>query len=945
MAGERGAALMVTLGVLSVLLVIGLAFASMAMSSRLLSSLEADAVRSRLLAHAGLERAMAVLQHGFDGQMYPGDRFYVPPQAGAWAGRDCLASVNAADTHGIVSALATTIGPRMFTPVAALDSDVGWIPMRSIRCIDAGVETPVIIGRVCYLVLDESGKLDPTPCVSSGGAADGETAGGAAGQPRTGATVSEICLGDAGVPDPDRFRPVSVAGGTAGHMTTGGPWFSMDHVARTLQCSQADMNQFCRVLHPFSRDVEAFWRDRNNNGHWDTGEDEPRLDLSGNLDLGALYRLFVGPDAASGDDDCLWLKELDSSPWVQAWQTSSGRSVAEIRRHIAAQTALNIVDYVDADVLPTGAYLTADGQLVAGMEVGVTNLRGIERGWGFSALAARVDVTTKIVYEHAVGGLSLLPPDLEIYTPIGIINQAFLKKAGDGFVYDGPVLMFVMRGHNQDQTMEFDGERPHFAPTTAYTVEAEQMQLRLFNPTGHGSGQWRIDITYSHNVTMKPDPLHRGFSFRSRLKAQAFFPFAGTPPAPDPNQVDIRATVVFDALEVGDDHHYGGPSETLLRSVTEETTTNVPLDTGSAPDAGRLAYASAYTMAPWTKVTIEGIDHHEGHEAYRIRSLTVNGVSVLSTATVPATVLDSCPMTLDASVSLCQWRQQVRNNTDQQFYAYLAAYDPLLNGIPQSQADFATYWEALPDAQYLAVGDPSDPSRIGGVTVAYPSAPYCDVEVKNAGLVRVGELGRVHSCRPMQSLRLWSAVLADEVGHDAHILDLFKIGAENRKYGKVNPNSLRRDVLRALFARATTVSADAAADAVLARRAQGVMFRSPAECFARVPGLSGGNPASDDVEETAVSRLAELMTVRQNYFTILVTAQAIQDKAGVAYDSDGDGTLDRTAAYNVLDVGKDTSGKDVYVDRILAEKRLLAVVYRDALQNRLRIERLQYLQE
>ena len=65
----------------------------------------------------------------------------------------------------------------------------------------------------------------------------------------------------------------------------------------------------------------------------------------------------------------------------------------------------------------------------------------------------------------------------------------------------------------------------------------------------------------------------------------------------------------------------------------------------------------------------------------------------------------------------------------------------------------------------------------------------------------------------------------------------------------------------------------------------------------------------------------------------------------MAYDSDGDGTLDRTAAYNVLDVGKDTSGKDVYVDRILAEKRLLAVVYRDALQNRLRIERLQYLQE
>jgi hypothetical protein len=50
-----------------------------------------------------------------------------------------------------------------------------------------------------------------------------------------------------------------------------------------------------RTLHPFSYDVEEFWRDANGNGTWDSGEDEDRHDL------GAALRGTVGPEEAAAD--------------------------------------------------------------------------------------------------------------------------------------------------------------------------------------------------------------------------------------------------------------------------------------------------------------------------------------------------------------------------------------------------------------------------------------------------------------------------------------------------------------------------------------------------------------------------------------------------------------------------------------------------------------------
>ena len=123
-------------------------------------------------------------------------------------------------------------------------------------------------------------------------------------------------------------------------------------------------------------------------------------------------------------------------------------------------------------------------------------------------------------------------------------------------------------------------------------------------------------------------------------------------------------------------------------------------------------------------------------------------------------------------------------------------------------------------------------------------------------------------------------------------------------------------------------------------------FKNIGQFFGGVAGLFGADATQDDAAEAAISKLAELATVRQNYFTVLICSQAIQDVGGLPYDSNGDGIPDRTAAYGVVDTKRDASGKVIgYADRILADQKLCATVYRDAISNRLRVERLEFMNE
>jgi hypothetical protein len=370
-----------------------------------------------------------------------------------------------------------------------------------------------------------------------------------------------------------------------------------------------------------------------------------------------------------------------------------------------------------------------------------------------------------------------------------------------------------------------------------------------------------------------------------------------------------------------------GNQETINQSLT------LSFDQTAVVDGGFLKYSSEYTSGDWGTVNASSGDGYEILKAEIVSARLVDS----------GDILDICP--LDDQLPLCSWHQGGTTSDDQTFFAHLQAQDPLQNDRAEIEADFGVFWEAWPGEKTLAEGTASEPERIGQLNLGYDSTPYSQITVKNAALARVGEIGRIHSYTPMQSLRLWSASTADESGHDAALLDLFKIGSATQKSGKISCNSVQSGVLRALFNNATTVDADTAVAAVLAKREAGTTFSNIGQLFGSVSGISGSGSTSDTIEEEAIAKLAELVTVRQNCFTIIIVAQALKDVAGIKYDSDGDGVRDTMAQLNVLDVKRDTDGNVVkYIDSIRGEQKLMAVVYRDALTNKFSIERFEYLQ-
>ena len=127
---ERGIALLLTLGVLSLLMIMTITFAFTSRIDLLASEVNADMVKARLLCESGLDRVTAMLRYSFDGSatghVYPatyGTLFTstnaTNPDPGsdpAWRGRSYMFSSRVppptayVDTALIEDALATDLG-------------------------------------------------------------------------------------------------------------------------------------------------------------------------------------------------------------------------------------------------------------------------------------------------------------------------------------------------------------------------------------------------------------------------------------------------------------------------------------------------------------------------------------------------------------------------------------------------------------------------------------------------------------------------------------------------------------------------------------------------------------------------------------------------------------------------------------------------------------------
>jgi hypothetical protein len=411
--------LLLTLGFLCVMLMLVLSLALASRTERRAAAASADLVRTRLVAQSALGEAEARLRLDYAGVRYPADQFYLPSTSSSWAGRRYLASGDSnAVRVGIDEALAVKLAGRTFTPSAALSDNAGWIPMLSTQSVMTSsglVNQTAVVGRYAYLIIDESGMIDPGAVVQQGMEEP-------ASPVLTGASVAELSLAALGFSNANAFVPSSPGEEFSGLLPLAtGRWFDMSHLSRTLNFSQSEMNLAARTLFPFSYDQEQFWRDRDEDGVYSAGEEADRLDVRSFGDVSQVYHTLVGPlqdpghlhhdnHADADEDDCQWLKDLDNNPWFVAWKNQAfaahgepGRTI-RAREQVAAQVAVNIADYADPDSTPTLAYLDSAGQIHLGTSGGTTNVAGVERTWGLSEVAMRIETDATEVIGISGGG-------------------------------------------------------------------------------------------------------------------------------------------------------------------------------------------------------------------------------------------------------------------------------------------------------------------------------------------------------------------------------------------------------------------------------------------------------------------------------------------------------------------------------------------------------------
>ncbi len=817
---ERGSALLLVLGILSIGLALAASFAVIIVNEDTAAQNHLDEVKARLLADSGLRQAMVAMKIAYDpsdGANDAEDKFpstrttngFYAPVTGPFAGRrySCSKSL---DSDEIDNAMKVIMDDFEYMPKATLDTttpatptieDRGFFPVVGKNIYGADR----VIGRFAYMIIDESGKIDPNAAVI------GSVSEATGSEPRSGAGDFEICLEDA-----------NLAGYESYILPAGLRWFSMRQIARNIVPADFE-TQVIQVLHPFSVEQELYWSDDNDDDLYDTGEDYPRLDLSSDQDtsLAQLYKAFIAPDDTDtalpniGDlddaNDCEWIKKLAMDGVATDGAT---------RRRIAAQTALNIRDSVDTDSDATVAWVNTDGELT-------TSFPG--------------------------------PPNVEVQL-VGRENQ--------------------------------------------YGLSELSVKIECIVPLGGGPRDLTMNVYF---------------------KGEIFYPGAISEPLGS-NTLTVRFSVTGWSESVG------------TRTFFTNTTSAVPLGSSANEEGGTLRYSSGWQLAGTSTRNnfLENLGKRYGVTNFQIESVVLND-GTTNIDDFPSQPNNSYWWNWDSSTNLL-----LSNN----LFATLEALDPLNNEDDEGgpTPGYGSLWTASPtgtDEMYENIPiyvDIGQLTRISGPLSESTLSEYSDITVKDAAFTRVGEIGRVGSYWPGRSLRLW-ADAGDEAGMDTYLLDMFTIGPASGKRGRVNINSLNDDVLTALLNDTTTVAiADAVAAIQTARLAS--TFTNISDFF-NVAGITGTDKTLDDTEEAMVEKIAELITVRQTYFTVIVTAQSIKDLGGqVVYkdlNNDGD-TYDTGEAITTV-----YGTYEHYGDEILATSKLLAVISRDAFSNAISIEHLEYL--
>lgn len=339
---ERGVAVVLTIGILGMVLMLMMAFTASALHSHTMATLNRDTVLSRLAAEMGVQRAYAIIATELSDfnnlrNLFPNSKPGADAHAGpttassAWDGRTYWFS-DGTDTLGIREAFAHTVAGEDMTPDASnpiLDSDAGWF-----HVLDPDTSTE-IVARFAFIVIDESGKLDPNYAISQTVGEGNETL------TRQGNSPSDVNL-MATIPSA-LATDLQYTSQSGGELATTLQWLSHYHMILGTTAGAANSDEIFSHLFPHSEDINAY----NN-----TVEDLHRFDLA-NADWDSF-----GNDVAASN-----LTSAASTFWSGSAPASNTGGIGWLANaadpFLQNQVAANLIDFSDTDSIPTTDSQTA----------------------------------------------------------------------------------------------------------------------------------------------------------------------------------------------------------------------------------------------------------------------------------------------------------------------------------------------------------------------------------------------------------------------------------------------------------------------------------------------------------------------------------------------------------------------------------------------------------
>ncbi len=309
---EKGIAIVLTLGILSLMVILALFFVATTRVAHQVASVYDDSTQARLMAETAMNRALAIC--GFNGTADSGEMIDLTIEDDNADGKFDKSDKSFSRRNFMNKVMTLTDDSLTYSNDGTLWDDI--------------IVDSVLIGRVAYAARKGGGKLNPAACIEvddgdgyyDGIAYDAENLD----TMRKGKYVSDISLIQTGV--------TGTALTSAGDKSRFG--WSDNEFATNSVSGMTVIEEVNKIFDLEGSTPEKYWIDSDANGKKSGSEMKPRFNLA---------RTDWGEATADKSDQMDLLK--NGINWLGSW----GDSEAEIRDRICA----NIIDYSDTDSIRT----------------------------------------------------------------------------------------------------------------------------------------------------------------------------------------------------------------------------------------------------------------------------------------------------------------------------------------------------------------------------------------------------------------------------------------------------------------------------------------------------------------------------------------------------------------------------------------------------------------